>query len=453
MPKIFLTTIIFCLCLTFTANAAALDEATKKNLDAEISAMIGDSGTGVPGLGVVVFKDGKKVYSHFDGRRHINADKPVTKDTLFRVASLSKMFTAFTIMQLVEQGKINLHDDASKYLGFELRNPNFPDMPITVEMLLDHTSSIRDGNLYTLPPQYSVKEFFVTDGVVYDNGAHFASDPIKAPGKFFSYCNLNYGVLGTIIECVTGERFDIYQQNHILKQLKIDGGYLVGNLNAKSFKNLGTVYRKNVGDKWDEFGEWHAQVDDYKVQPRKDTVRMSSIYDENISILYDLKNYKVGTNATVFGPQGSLRISFNGLSNAMEMLMNRGEFRGKKVLSEESVENILRSHWIFDEANPNGNTYGGVMENYGLGTYKIFGASKARLCKDFDIDLVGHSGEAYGVISGLYFIPNTRDGVVFVTNGMAIKVDDDKRSLGNFSAGYIWEENMMDPVCRYILAK
>ena len=450
--KIFLATMIFCLCWTLTAKAAALDKATKKNLDAEISAMIGDSDTKVPSLGVVVFKDGKKVYSHFDGRRHINADKPVTEDTLFRVASLSKMFTAFTIMQLVEQGKINLHDDASKYLGFELRNPNFPDEPITVEMLLDHTSSIRDGTSYLLPPQYTLKEFFATNGVAYGDGAHFASDPIKAPGKFFSYCNFNYGVLGTIIECVTGERFDIYQQNHILKQLKIGGGYVVANFDEKTFSRLGTLYLKNDGGKWNEFGEWHAWVDDYKVQPRKDTVRLLGVFGSKGSITYDLKNYKVGTNATIFEPQGGLRASFNDLSNALEMLMNRGEFRGEKVLSEESVEEILRSHWIFDEANPNGYTFDGVMENYGLGTYKIFGASKARLCKDFDVDLVGHSGEAYGMISGLYFIPNTRDGVIFMINGRAIPIGD-KRSFGKFSAGYIWEENVMDPVCRYILAK
>lgn len=85
------------------------------------------------------------------------------------------------------------------------------------------------------------------------------------------------------------------------------------------------------------------------------------------------------------------------------------------------------------------------MENYGLGTYKIGGKSRARLCKDFEIDLIGHSGEAYGLISGLYFIPNTQNGVIFMINGTAIDVDD-KKALGKFSSGYIWEENVMNPL-------
>ena len=72
-------------------------------LDEELENMIGDNGSKVPGLGVIVFKNGKEVYSKFLGRRHINQDKPLTRDTRFRVASISKMFTIFTIMQLVDQ--------------------------------------------------------------------------------------------------------------------------------------------------------------------------------------------------------------------------------------------------------------------------------------------------------------------------------------------------------------
>ena len=383
----------------------------KNFLDDELAAQIGDSDTKVIGLGVIAFKDGKEIYSFFGGRRHIAPDKKMTRQTLLRVASVSKIFTACSIMQLVDAGKLNITDDASNYLGFELRNSNFPDTPITVEMLAAHTSSLRDGKTYTLPPQCSLKEFFTDD-------EHFS---LEEPGKFFRYCNLNYGVLGTIIERVTGERFDNYQRKHLLKPLGISGGYVVGNLSKKSFANLGTLYRKNI-----------AQIDDYNVQPRSP----------------DLSRYEIGTNATIFAPQGGLRISFDDLGKFLQMLMNRGEYNGRRILSAKSFDAMISSHWIFDSAN--GDTYGGVMENYGLGTYKIFGASKARLCADKAIDFVGHSGEAYGLISGLYFIPNTKDGVIFMINGTAIEPDTDKRSLGKFSASYIWEENIMNPLCKYI---
>lgn len=367
----------------------------KNSLYREFSAMIGDSGTKVLGLGVIAFKGGREIYSYFGGRRHINPNKKMTRKTLLRAASLSKMFTVFSIMQLVERGKINLSDDASNHLGFKLRNPNFPDVPITIEMLASHTSSLRDA-----PAQ-----FF----------------SIKSPGKFFSYCNLNFGILGMIIERVTGERFDLYQQKNILEPLDIDGGYVVGNLSAKAFKNLGTIYRKE-----NEFGDWIAQVDDYKVQPQQ-----------------DLSNYEVGTDATIFAPQGGLRISFDDLGKCLQMLMNGGTYNGRKIICAESFNEMIRPHWQFDSTN--GDTYGGVMENYGLGTYKIGGASRARLCKDFEIDLIGHSGEAYGLISGLYFIPNTQNGVIFMINGTAIAIDDE-RALGKFSSGYIWEENIMNPI-------
>lgn len=365
----------------------------KNSLDNIFSAMIGDNDTKILGLGVIAFKNAQEIYSYFGGRRHINPNKKMTRKTLLRAASLSKMFTAFAIMQLVERGKLNLSDDVSDFLDFKLRNPHFPDKIITVEMLACHTSSLRDEK-----PKFAD----------------------KMPGKFFTYCNFNYVLLGTIIERVSGERFDIYQQNHILKPLNIDGGYLVSNLSPNAFKNLGTIYRKQ--------NFWLPQVDDYKFQPKN-----------------DLSGYKIGSNAEIFAPQGGLRISFDDLAKVLLMLMNKGTYNGKKIICADSFNQIISPHWTFNEKFPNGDTYGGVMENYGLGTYKIGGKSRARLCKDFEIDLIGHSGEAYGLISGLYFIPNTKNGVIFMINGTAIDIDD-KKALGKFSSGYIWEENVMNPL-------
>lgn len=392
---------------------------TTDKLNAELSALID---TKVTGLGVIAFKGGREVYSFFGGRRHIAPDKILTRKTLFRAASLSKMFVAFSIMQLVERGKLKLSDDASDYLGFELRNPNFPDAPITIEMLASHTSTLRDDTIYSLPPPYTLEEFFTT------GSTHFATEP---PG-FFSYCNLNYGVLGTIIERVTGERFDRYQKAHVLEPLGIGGDYVVGNLDAKNFSNLGTLYQRQ-GD------TWTATLDDYDVQPPKNFVDVQNPYAPDAFGSCDVSDYVIGTNATIFSPPGGLRISFDDLAKVLSMMINRGG----KFLSAASFDELIRPHWTFDAKNPNGDTCGGVMENYGLGTYRIDGAGRARLCKDFVIDLIGHSGEAFGLIGGLYFIPNTGDGVVFMANGATLEA-------GEFSAGYLLEERVMNPVCRYI---
>ena len=373
-------------------------------------------------MGVIAFKNCREVYSYFGGRRHLAPDKPMTRGTLLRVASPSKMFTVFAIMQLIERGKLTLGDDVSNHLGFELRNPNFPDVPITIEMLADHTSSLRDGLIYSLPPHCKLEEFFTTDG------NHFAK---TKPGKYFHYCNLNYGVLGTVIERISDERFDFYQQEHILKPLGINGGYVVSNFDEETFARLGTLYQPNG------HGDWIATLDDYEAPSPKNFIRVQNPYAPEAYGSFDVSNYVIGTNATTFAPAGGLRISLEDLAKVLRLLMNYG----KPLISEESFDAMINPHWTFDGTN--GYTFGGVMENYGLGTYQIGGTSKGRLCKDCAIDLIGHSGEAFGMISGVYFVPNTQDGVAFMINGATL-------AQGKFSACYLLEEEVMNPVCKYI---
>ena len=408
-----------------------IPDTTKKLLDDVFSSMIGEDDVQVPGLGVIAFKDGKAVYENFSGLREIEKNLPVTKDTRLRIASLSKMFTMFGIMQLVEAGKIDIDEDVSKYLGFELRNPKFPNEKITVRMLASHTSTLRDGESYSLSPKYTLEEFFKTDGVAYENGNHFGQED----KSYFKYCNLNYGILGTIIECVSGKRFDVYIKDNVLKPMNIKADYVVGNFEEAEFQNLGAIYRK-------ENGHWAAQVDSYSTQPPKETV-----WDNQ-----SLSDYKLGTNATVFSPQGGLRISFEELGNCLEMLINNGSFRGQRIISAASFSEICKAQWIYDPVTKNGDPYG-VMFIYGMGLYQIDGAGKARLCEKHDIDLIGHSGEAHGLISGLYFCPGTKDGVIFAINGTGLDVDIDERSMGKFSNGYIWEEEIMNPICENIFVK
>ncbi|MBQ9441904.1 MAG: beta-lactamase family protein [Selenomonadaceae bacterium] len=384
----------------------------------------------IPGFGVIVYKDGKKICENFFGKRNLEKNLPVTENTKFRVASVSKIFTALTILQLVEQGKINLDEDASEYLNFKLRNPNFPDEKITVRMLASHTSTLRDGKIYSLPPKFSLEKFFKSDKNSFG----------KENKNFFAYCNLNYGILGTIIEKVTGERFDLYQKKNIFRQLEINADYVAGNFSAKDFKNLGALYQKNI-----------AQIDDYKIKPPKNFISVQNPYVDGGSLFYSLKNYKIGTNATIFSPQGGLRISFKELANCLEMFLNKGSFRGKKIIREDLFSEMCKPQWIYDEKIQNGDTLG-VMFGYGLGLYQIRGNSPARFCKDAEIDFIGHSGEAFGMISGLYFRPNEKDGVIFMANGTDFFAGDEK-SFGKFSNNFIWEEEILNPVCKIFFSK
>ncbi len=135
------------------------------------------------------------------------------------------------------------------------------------------------------------------------------------------------------------------------------------------------------------------------------------------------------------------------MSHALEMLMNGGKFRGKQILSPESTAEILRPHWSYDPDKDNGDTYVGTMLSYGLGEYQVYGNSTGRVCRDYEIDLVGHTGEAYGLLSGIFFRPGTRDGFVYVINGLPLELDVDPRTAGQFSGCYIWEERIMNAIC------
>ena len=410
--------------------------------------LVGDDGIKVPGLGVIIFKDGAEIYSNFLGRRVIETSLPVTRHTRFRVASVSKMFTVFSILQLGEQGKINLDDDISQYLGFNFRNPNFSQKKISARMLASHTSSLRDGKIYSSPPDVSVEEFFRPDGKFFEDGAHFANEP---PEKFFTYCNLNYGLLGTIIERVTAKRFDIFQRENILAQLETNADYVPANFSAENFNLLGTIYRKkNPDGVWNEFGAWFPQIDNFKIQPAKNFLTLQNPYDEKFSGEFDLKNYRVGTNATIFSPQGGLRISFDELSHALEMLMNDGIFRGKKILNRDSIAMMLTPQWIFDGTN--GDTCKGVMTSYGLGFYFVDGKTSARLCKNFAIDFVGHTGAAFGLLAGLFFAPKKNFGFLYAANGEPVEEFVDPKSRGIFSSNFILEEKITDAVCNFLCA-
>src|SRR5204862_7766988 len=111
--------------------------------------------------------------------------RAVTPDDPARIASVSKLVVAIGVMKLVEQGAIDLDEDVSRYLDWPMRNPAFLDRPITMRMLLSHTSSLRDGDdAYVIPLGKSVKDA-VADPSVWDS-AH-------APGEgYFAYSNMNF---------------------------------------------------------------------------------------------------------------------------------------------------------------------------------------------------------------------------------------------------------------------
>lgn len=116
------------------------------DLDVEFQKMMTDRQ--LMGMGVEITKSGQTVYKGNFGLRDYDRKLPVENSTLFRMASLSKSITAAGLMLLYEKGLFNMTDDISKHLGFPAINPNFPDIPITIEMVLSHQSSLIECDAY-----------------------------------------------------------------------------------------------------------------------------------------------------------------------------------------------------------------------------------------------------------------------------------------------------------------
>ena len=137
--------------------------------------------------------------------------RAVTPDDPVRVASVSKLVVAVGVMKLVEAGKLDLDSDVSRWLGWSLRNPAFPDRPVTLRQLLSHTSSVRDHD-----DQYAI----ALGGSVQAEMANPKSwDLEHGPGDtYFTYSNMNFPIVGSIVEKVTGERFDIWMRRNVLDE-------------------------------------------------------------------------------------------------------------------------------------------------------------------------------------------------------------------------------------------
>ena len=149
-------------------------------------------------------------------------------------------------MKLYDQDEFELDEDISTYLGFTVRNPNHPTIPITFRMLLSHTSSLQDGTGYTsfLNATYAQNPIPNMSSVLQPGGSFYTTNMWRTeiPGSYFTYSNLNFGLIGTLIEKISNQRFDVFMKNEILIPLDIDGSYNIQDLST--ITDVATIYRK-----------------------------------------------------------------------------------------------------------------------------------------------------------------------------------------------------------------
>ncbi|MEE4301417.1 MAG: serine hydrolase domain-containing protein [Pseudomonadales bacterium] len=411
--------------------------------DARLEAIVRGDGpaAALSGLQVSLLEGGTATAGFAYGFAQLGPDGPVPlrRDHRVRVASISKLVVAIGVMRLVEQGRLDLDADVSETLGYTLRNPAYADTPITARQLLTHTSSIRDGSAYFIPAgRGEMRDFFTPGGAFWDDGAHFAGESGRGPGAFFTYANLGFGVLAALIERATDQRFDLFMARSVLEPLGIAARFDPCAIGAGQ---LAAAFRKRAsGEVWDPDGPWRPQVD-------AGTPRCFYGMDDLASAEDFLAGYEPGSNATLFSPQGGLRASADDLVVVLRMLAGGGVVDGRRILSEASVAAMLAPEWTLasdggnglsaGEAEPGGPTEG-LMTSYGLSVHRI--DMRAWGFERGPALMVGHLGEAYGVLSHALLDPETGDGIATIITGTA---DDPAVAQPGTSPLYRVEEEIL----------
>ncbi|MDN3920316.1 serine hydrolase domain-containing protein [Roseateles violae] len=359
--------------------------------------LLNDPANPLASLSVLVQREGRTVYEGCFGRRYIapaasRRDLPVTVNTLFRMASVSKLVVALAALRLVEAGRFDLDADIGATLGFALRHPDHPQQPITARLLLSHRSSLLDdGDSYA--------DTGMTLQRHVQRGLRWAA---AAPGRHFQYCNFNYVVLAGAMERASGLRFDRLMQEQVLGPLGMQGSFDVHRLRPAQLAELATLYRRHPD------GRWIAQVDDYHAAAPKPPPLPA--------------DYVPGSRPALFAPQGGLRTRVRDLAAAMAMLTNGGVHKGGRFLQQSSIDAMLSEHWRHDAPSGNGDDLGGLFQAWGLGVQHFIDRSGPswgdRLTSAGGLQAWGHLGEAYGLLSGLIFEPSRRIGVVYAIGGI-----------------------------------
>jgi len=337
----------------------------------------------VPGLSACYIRDGKIAWERAYGWANVDAKTPMTPDTIQNIASVSKTVTATAVMQLWQQGRFGLDDDIGRYVGFAVRNPHHPVVPISIRQLLTHTASINDGPAYdlsyapgdpTIPLAEWLTEYFTPGGRFYGEATSFYE---YRPGTKRSYSNVGFGLLGYLVEAISGAPFNEYCKNHLFQPLGMNAtGWFLKEVDAAN----------------------HAIP--YAYIPRKQAQRMirpSALFEYVPEHggwapfkLYSFPNY----------PDGLVRTSVRQFSRFLIANLNGGIYENASILEAAAYQEIFKSYG--EEFSEPGRWQGlawlGRKDNQGR---KIW----------------GHSGGDPGVSTIVLIRPEDGTGVAAFANG------------------------------------
>jgi CubicO group peptidase (beta-lactamase class C family) len=335
---------------------------------------------GLPSLAACIIKGDQMIwvkgYGYYDRSQH----KPTTPDTIYVIASITKTIVGTALMQLYEKGLFNLDDDVNTFLPFDLRNPNFPDDPITFRMLLSHTSSLNENSQdqyywfnfsgdppFSFFPEPYLREFLLPGGRYYDPSVW---NTTYRPGEYRMYANVGFDLISYLVELISGEPFLEYCDTHIFSPL--DMKHTGFNLSRFDINQVAIPYQRIMGRYYtiNQMDFWFGA----------DWTPPTQYYRERCY------------------PAGGLYTTVSDLSHFLIAHMNDGVYNGTQILKKETVE-------LMHTPQP-GNPIG--MFWYGLAwlteTMKGITAS-------------GHEGDLEGIETIMLYNQTEHIGVIYLATG------------------------------------
>jgi CubicO group peptidase (beta-lactamase class C family) len=314
----------------------------------------------VPGAAVALIQKGRVVWVHGYGFANVASGTRVTAETVFNVGSISKSPTAWAVMQLVDQGKVDLDRPVDSYLKrWHLPASSFDNSQVTVRRLLSHTSGISNHDFHGWDPESPLPP--IEDSLSGKTGTGEVR-VVAAPGSGFHYSGANYAILQLLIEEVSGQRFQEHMGANIFRPLHM----------SKSQYGLPPKFQQVMATPYDSLGNAIPIL-------RYDELSAAGL----TTTLRDLAKF---TTAGLRGPAG--------------------EAAGRGVVKEPSIAQMQspapNSRWA--DRDPFG-----PEPQYGFG-YTVRPAQ-------FDGRVgIGHGGSNRGWESFYQIVPSTGDGIVIMTN-------------------------------------
>jgi CubicO group peptidase (beta-lactamase class C family) len=263
----------------------------------------------VAGATVAVVEDGRLLFAKGYGYTDLKRHEPVVADeTLFYPGSAGKLFTWTAVMQLAEEGKLDLHADVDDYLDFEI--PDTYHEPITVADLMTHTAGFEEqytaqlagGRADVLP----LREFLVRN----------MPERVYPPGEVYAYSNYGTALAGYIVERVSGEPYEEYVEGHILKPLGMDRSAAVQPLPSGLDRELTKGYHYRDG-------------------------------------AYEAKDFEWVSNA----PSAPVHATATDMAKFMLAHLQNGEYDGRRILERSTAAEMHRRQFTQDPRLP-GTAYG-----------------------------------------------------------------------------------------------